>query len=151
MGKKSVFYIISIVAILIILCIVMMTKAPNKEKNEDINKSSKEEYVTILSDGTKLNISKEINKEREFDGLKITNVQLSYTNGNTTLLADIENTNVEKTDLKGIKVQMLDKEGVVIAEAKGLIPSIGVKEKSKLSINIAMDCSNAYDFVIIYQ
>ena len=109
-----------------------------------------DEYVQVLEDGSKLNISDEVAKTKTLDGLEISNIQLKEKEKGkmTTLLAEVENKTTRRTTEKKIKVEILDKEGKVITSAMGFIDPIEIGKKVKLNVSILGDASNAYDIRI---
>ena len=107
-----------------------------------------EEYVQELDDGSKLNVSGELQKTKYLDGLEISNIQLKENGGITTLLADINNKSGADVRNKKIKVEILDKEGKVITTLKELIEKIPSNEKIQLNMAVTADVANAYDFRI---
>ena len=60
------------------------------QQQEEENKVE-EEFVQHTEDGTKVNVGSKITDDREVDGLKFTNIQLTEKNNQSTLLADVEN------------------------------------------------------------
>ena len=119
-------------------------------QNETQDKENKveEKYVQELPDGSKLNTSTKLNKDKKLGDLTITNIQFKEEDGITRLTADVENTSNTKTKKKNVKVKVLDEKGSKITELKGIIDPIEAKGKVQLNMGVTIDVSNAYDFEI---
>ncbi len=168
--EKRNILILLVVGIAIIVGLNIFVKVAAKSQNEQIAsgqtggneigkgqnqtttdpKEEIEEYVQVLEDGSKLNISDEVAKTKTLDGLEISNIQLKEKEKGkmTTLLAEVENKTTRRTTEKKIKVEILDKEGKVITSAMGFIDPIEIGKKVKLNVSISGDVSNAYDIRI---
>ncbi len=109
------------------------------------------EYEQLLEDGTKINTSEELKKDKEIEGIKISNIQLSQQNGQTVLLADVTNPGQTETDVIGIKIIVLDKEGNEIGEIPGAISPLKAGETKQFNTGITQDYSNAYNFKVEKQ
>lgn len=117
----------------------------------DDEKNKLKEYAQELADGSKLNISEELQKTKMLDGLEIKNMQLKEKNGISILLADVENKSGAQTNVKNVKVDILDKEGKIIGTMRGPIDPIPAGGKVQLNMSAGGDFSNAYDFKISNQ
>lgn len=149
--KKMILVLLIILFIVIGIRIFSGKKNSNNvnENNNNVQTSQKEEkYVEYLDDGTKVNTSKALSKERKLGDLKITNITLSNQNGQTVLLADVENTGKSNSEQKLVSVTILDKDGNQLITLKGLIIALKSGEKTQLNIGVTSDFSNAYDFKI---
>ena len=68
------------------------------KNNQEDEGTVKEKYVQLLADGSKLNISEKLKENKKIDKLTIKDITLSYQNGVTTLLANVENTSNKKVE-----------------------------------------------------
>ncbi len=155
-NNKMIVIVTILVAILIIGVIVLCVyKGKNKEKIGNNNKESTKnvelgEFEQINDDGIKVNVSSKLNEEKTFNGLKISNIKLSENNGETVLLADVENVSGNKTeDFTTIDVRFIDKEGNELGTLTGLIKPLEANEKTELNASITTDLANSYDFEIL--
>ena len=162
--KKEIIALIStgLVILVSVIGIIIFAKASRSEKHVEVDGSTavqeqknqtkeekpKEEYTSELSDGSKVNTSKEMQKTKELDGLQITNIQLKEKGGITTLLADIENKTNETIKEKSIEIEVLDKSGKVITTVRGFTDEVEAGGKAQLNMSVTADISNAYDFRI---
>lgn len=119
-------------------------QAGAQDKQEEVDN----EFVYQMQDGSKLNTSEEMQKEKKVGSLKISNVQLKETNGITTLLADVENTSGNETLEKILQIQVIDKNGNEITTIRCPIDAVKPGEKVQLNTSITADISNAYDFKV---
>lgn len=147
--KKTILVLVIITVIVgVIAYFVMRGNNKTNNNNDAIQENVVDEFVQTLDDGSRLNVSEELQKTKTLDGLEITNIQLKENGGITTLLADVENKTNSKSSEKKIKVKILDKAGKVITELKGIIDTIDVGGKVQLNIAVAADVTNAYNFEI---
>ena len=106
------------------------------------------EFVYEMEDGSKLNVSEELQKTKTIGNLKVSNIQLKETNGITTLLADVENTGKEESKEKILQIQVIDKNGKEITTIRCPIDSVKPGEKVQLNTSITANIANAYDFIV---
>ena len=104
--------------------------------------------VQKLEDGSKLNVSDELRKTKNVEGLEISNIQLKEIGGITTLLADVENKTGKATERKMVKIDILDNSGNVITDVQGVMDPMKAGEKVQLNTAVSADVANAYDFRI---
>ena len=155
MNKNSKI-IIAIIAVWIILLIgiALFKNIGKNNKNENMQtevteeNTTQEEFVQKLEDGSKLNISEKLKEERKLGNLEIKNIQLREEGKITTLIADVENPTKVKTEKKKVKVEILDKQGNVITELKGIIDPIEANGKAQINMAVTADVANAYDFKV---
>ena len=144
--EKKMILILVIVSILIIGVIWLVTR-PKKEKiveNEVV-----EEFVQVLDDGTKLNISSKLQEEKTINGLKIGNIQLTEKNGQLVLLADVTNPTEKDSEIFLIDIILYDKTGKEIATVPGIVSPIKAGGKTQLNAGITEKYANAYDFKVV--
>ena len=145
-SEKKMILILVIVSILIIGVIWLVTR-PKKEKiveNEVV-----EEFVQVLDDGTKLNISSKLQEEKTINGLKIGNIQLTEKNGQLVLLADVTNPTEKDSEIFLIDIILYDKTGKEIATVPGIVSPIKAGGKTQLNAGITEKYANAYDFKVV--
>lgn len=148
MEKKEKQLIITIFAIVASIAVIyMVAKIINKnaENKKDENVIT-EQYVQNLTDGTRINTSTKLNEEKNFQGLKITNIQLTKRNGKTELIADVENNTTKDTQAMLVDVILYNKEGKQIATMGGRISPIKKGEKKQFSTVSVLDYTEAYNF-----
>jgi hypothetical protein len=149
MDKKKLLILLAIVVIIIA---IVMVKSNNSNKEDNLEAEKIElsdiDYV-VTDDGTKVNNSETLKSEKNLNGLKISNIQLTTdSDGKTTLLADVENTTSSATTTKFVKISILDKSGTVLAEVDGMIVALESGETTQLNVGTSADYANAYDFEI---
>ena len=102
------FAVIVVAAICIIGSIMKKTSKVETEVAKQNTETNTEKYVQKLEDGSKLNVSDELRKTKNVEGLEISNIQLKEIGGITTLLADVENKTGKATERKMVKIDILD-------------------------------------------
>jgi len=156
MKKQSKTLVVLALIIIIIGGIIFVWKnvikrdEDNKDKYEDEQEVNEvvEKYVEELDDGTKLNISNKLNETKMLEGLKISNIQLTYKNGMSIIIADVENTTNGDIGLTPINLKLYDEQGNILETLDGLISEVKSGEKTQLNIGISSDYANAYDISI---
>ena len=137
--------------ILILLVVVYNNKKGNnnevtKQENEVV-----EEFVQVLEDGTKLNISTKLNEAKEVNRLKFENIQFTEQNGQSVLLANVTNNSGKATDMTLVDVILLDKNEQEIVKVGGIISPLQPGETKEFNTSMTIDYANAYDFKIIIK
>mgnify|MGYP004469078579 FL=1 len=159
MQKKEKRMILILLVILIIAIVIFaISKNANKgDKTNNQNSSGEsttqenaapEEFVQVMEDGTKLNTSTELNKEKQVGNYKFENMQLTTQDNQTVLLADVTNTGSNKTDIQLVDVTLLDKDGNEIITVGGIISQLEPGEKTQFNTSMTLDYANTYDFKI---
>ena len=171
MKNKGMVWIIAIIAIIIVFgTILLVMQSKTKEKNNQIADNDKnnentviedttvedvdeieekvEEYVERLEDGTKLNTIDKLNSEKNVQGLKITNTQLTTKDGRTVLLADVTNNTGKDMEVTLIDITLKDAEGNEIVTVGGILSPMKAGETIQLTNGMTLDYANAYDFEI---
>ena len=151
-GTKTILIIIAI-WVVILVSVVIIKNAGKEDKVAEApevteENTVEEEFVEKLADGSKLNKSEELKEEKKLGTLSIGNIQLREVGGITTLLADVVNPTNTETERKKVKVEILDKQGEVITELKGIIDPIEANGKVQLNMAVTADVANAYNFRI---
>ena len=144
-----------VITLIAIMLIIIMVNTFRKKEPENVGPVQgeeqgieQEEYVQKLADGSKLNKSEELLKEKKLDELEISNIQLKETGGITTLLADVKNNTNHEIQERNVTIEVLDKQGNVITSLNGTIDTVGAGEKVQLNMSVTGDVANAYDFKI---
>lgn len=154
--KKGVKLIIVLIVLILVVLGIAIVKNTNKkdlqEQNENVVQEQEqqinEENVQILEDGTKLNVSEKLKENKTLDNLEIQNIQLTYRNGVTNILADVVNNGSSDFENTKIDITLQDEEGNTLYKIRGIIEKTPAGETSKLNTSITADFANAYDFTI---
>ena len=153
--KEKRMILILLIILIIAIAIFVVSKNLNKESKTKENGSTTqqentepEEFVQVLEDGTKLNTSTELNKEKQVGNYKFENMQLTTQDNQTVLLADVTNTGSNKTDIQLVDVTLLDKDGNEIITVGGIISQLEPGEKTQFNTSMTLDYANTYDFKI---
>lgn len=149
--EKGIKIIHIILIIIVIITVIFLTKYfnKNKEKVDKIGEiQAEEKYIKIFNDGVKLNTSAKLNEDKKFEDLKIKDVQLTYRNGVTNLLCNVENTSNKNMKMQDVEITLLDENDKVIYKMVGIIEDISAGETKQFNTSVTADFSNAYDFKI---
>ena len=155
MTKKEAKIIFTAIGIVLaVLLIVVFTKevGQKEENNNVINTATQqntEQYTTNLVDGTKINNSSEFNKVKKYKDIEISNIQFTYQEGRSVLLADIKNTGTTTHNQEIVKITIIGENNKVIEELEPVIPTMQAGETKQLNVIISgADSVNAKDFKI---
>lgn len=154
--KEKGIKLIHIILVIVIILIGIFASKRFINKEEKINKTSEEQgqiqeqekYIKLLEDGVKLNTSAKLNEEKKYEDLKIKDVQLTYRNGVTNLLCNVENTSNKDLKMQEVEITLLDENSNIIYKMVGIIEDINAGETKQFNSSVTADFSNAYDFKI---
>lgn len=159
-NEKQMILVLIIITIIVIAVLVNVRKSKPEtsvENNTDKvgtsvqtnqNKNETEEFVEVLGDGTKLNVSNKLTETKKIDNYEISNIQLTEQNGKSLILADVKNISSSKVEMKFAKIVLLDKEGNEITTMDAIIGDIEPGGTVQLNVSATTDFSNAYDFTM---
>ena len=162
---KNLFLKIVLIAIIVgIIVFIIMNIVKSKNSKEGVGQNNqkqnsesqqveenavKEEFVQQTDDGTKVNVGSKITDDKDVNGLKFTNVQLTEKNNQSTLLADVENaTGKNLTDYTNLDITFLTKDGQEIIIVKGILSPLKSGDKTQFNTGLTQDVANAYDIKI---
>ena len=140
--------LITVIVIIVAVVLSNRNKEDNSTDNVQATNTQTEEFVNVLSDGTKVNTSDRLHETKTFDGMEISNFQLTENENVTLLLGTITN---KTTTVKGgypVNIRILDKEGKEIKTTAAYITKIEPGESTQLNTSATFDYANAYDFEI---
>lgn len=152
--EKRGIIILVLVALVIIFCVRACAKSKtNKNENSRMINSSdvenKEKYTIQLEDGTKLNNSEELKNVKKYRTIEISDIQVTSTNGNTTILANAKNTGNDTFEREIVTIVLIDEDGIQIAEIPAVIPKIEPGKTGRINTNVSSaDVANIKDFEI---
>ena len=107
------------------------------------------EFVEELDDGTKVNTSQKVKETKKIKNYEITDIQLTTSNGISTMIATVKNTSKNKLPETEITIEILDKDGKLITDFLGVINELQTGATTTLNASVTTDVSNAYDFRLV--
>jgi hypothetical protein len=146
--EKRVISIIVIVGLLVISIIGFVTRDKGAAGDVTEPEQVTEEFIEVQEDGTKLNISDKLKEEKELDGLKFGNIQLSEKDGQLYLLSTVRNTTSQDVEAFFVNITLYDKDGNDMVTILGLVPPVKAGDTAELKAGITEDYANAYDFKV---
>lgn len=148
----KLIHIILIIVIIVIGIFVSKKYIKNEQETEKVSEKqeeqSQEKFIKLFDDGVKLNTSTKLNEDKQWEDLKIKDVQLTYRNGVTNLLCNVENISNKNLKMQDVEVSLLDENGDIIYIMTGIIEDINAGETKQFNSSVTADFSNAYDFKI---
>lgn len=151
--RKVILIGVGIVIAVLLIVLVINAISKKEDRNQDVQNTQVEQnvekYTTNLEGGTKLNNSEEFNKNKKYKDIEISNIQFTYENGRSVLLATVKNTGRTKHKLEIVKLTILGENNQVIDEIEGLMPELESGEVGQFNATISgADSVNARDFRI---
>ena len=141
-----------IVAFIVVFIIVLIAIIINVNKKDAQPTSTEDEsYVQEMNDGISINKSTKLNEAKLVNGLLISNIQLTEKDGMTTLLADVTNKTDQNTELKKLKIVLLDESGNEIATMMAFVNAINAGETAQLNASTTSNYIRAYDFKVVEE
>lgn len=139
-----------IIAIVVVIAIGLLIWGASVVLNPNVQKGTDEvgEFVIVAEDGTKINTSEELKKEKKVEGLQLTNITLREQNGISSLTAEVKNNTGDNMAEFKVKLTILDKNGGIIRQIVGSIPAVENGQTGIMNAQVTEDISNAYDFRI---
>lgn len=151
-GIRRIDIIVLITIMIISIIIISIIKNKNNEQEDmqtsKIQTEQQEKYTKILEDSTKLNTSEKLKEDKKFEELKVKDIQLTYKDGVTNLLATIENSTQTKIEMQNVEIVLLDEKGEELYRMPGIIEEIEEGKTTQLNCSVTADFSNVYDFSI---
>ena len=153
--NKKVKKIIAAIMIIIVIAMVItiMLRFRNRKSTENIRTVEeqiipKEEFVDKLEDGTRINSSDKLHETKTFDGLEISDFQLTEKDNMTVLLGKITNNANTKKGGYAVNITVLDKDRNEMTTVVAYIKELQPGENTILNVSSTFDYANAYDFTI---
>ena len=153
--NKKVKKIIAAIMIIIVIAMVItiMLRFRNRKSTENIRTVEeqiipKEEFVDKLEDGTRINSSDRLHETKTFDGLEISDFQLTEKDNMTVLLGKITNNANTKKGGYAVNITVLDKDRNEMTTVVAYIKELQPGESTTLNVSSTFDYANAYDFTI---
>lgn len=151
--KRWVVLLVAVLLIAIILIVVLVgvnkgEKDTNLNEQQEETQVNEEKYVAETENGLKVNISEEFRKTKMYGDLEISNIQYTYADGMSLLLADVTNKGTTTHEKEIVKLTILGENDEVITEAQPVIETIEPGETVQLNASIWGDLANAKDFKI---
>lgn len=162
-NKKVNFKIIAIVIAIFIIIILGVILYKNKtktkqEQNENQQETTEQERIGLIDmnntenakieNGIKQNTSENILKDRNLNGIEITEIQLNAQEGISHFTATVKN-NTSKDFAGGVaKITFTNKDGSTYAELEVYIPEMKTEATNSIDASTTADIANAYNFSI---
>ncbi len=108
---------------------------------------SNTENVEIVQ-GEKVNNSNKVTKDRDLNGLKLTNINIQTENSISVFTADVKNDTGSKFNGGAIKLTFINSEGEEYANFEAWIPEIEAGENNNINAGTTMDIVNSSDMKI---
>ena len=139
------------VAIIITVGIFFITRGRGNKEEVEIGEEEnivEEEFVNVLSDGTKLNTSDKLQEKKKVGGLEVSKFQLTEQGNSTILLGTITNTSSTEQGGYDVEIVVVDKTGKELGRIPAYIKKLQPGESTQLNTGITGDYANAYNFSI---
>ncbi len=142
-GNKMFLYIAIVAIIIIVIAAVVMV---NARKDEESQPKQIDEFVSESSDGTRTNTSSKLHEEKIFEGIKISEIEMTQVSDNATSLAATI-TNVSDT-VQGnytLYLKVLNKSEEELVKIPISVPELQPGMSTTTSATASYNVINAYD------
>ena len=151
--KRWIVLLVAVLTIAVILIVVLISNnrednTTNPEQQQEETQLNEEKYTVELDNGLKVNISEEFTKTRNFGELEISNIQYTYADGMSLLLADVTNKGTTTHEKEIVKITIIGENDEIITEINPVLGKVEPGETIKLDAYINADLANAKDFRI---
>ena len=147
-NEKRMIGILLIITVIVIIAAIVIGSNKKKEQTDENKQNEVEEFVNVLEDGTRLNKSDKLHETKTFDGMEITNFQLTEKDNVSLLLGTVTNTSSETKGGYPVQIIVVDKQGNEIITVDAFLGELKPGASSQLSTSATFDYANAYDFSI---
>lgn len=146
---------VSVVAVLAIAAIVVGIVLNNKNKdnkvetvpNNEVNIVNTDKNVVSANDNSKVIAS--LKEDKIYKGIKISNIQLTYSDGETKIVADVENVSGnEINELYKMDIVLYNENNLKIGAVPIFVKNIKNGEKRQIKASITADFSKAVNYKI---
>ncbi len=148
MKDKEKTLIAILVAITIVVIIITIIVKSGKKQEEVKTEAVEESSSTVLEDGTVLNVSDKLHETKKFEGMEISNIQLTETEKETLLIATVTNTSETKQGGYPVKVKMVDEQGNEVKTIDAYIGELQPGKSMKISTSATYEIEKVHDFII---
>ena len=163
MKGKKIMIVLGLIIVVLVAVIIgkSMNKTPQVDPNsvgmqQEVNNNVdpnelkfRDKFVQVQEDGSKLNISEELQKTKIVEGLEISNIKVVENNNVTQVTANIKNPTDKTLGDFPVDIKIFDKNGKEIATIGGFIDKVKPGESTELNASATVGFANAYDFQII--
>lgn len=139
-GSTTIIPLILVAAIVVLFIFLIAQNVKNKAPEEVEN------YVE-QGNGTKVNTSSDVSKEKKVGDVVIEKSQLIYSGGITKLTSKVTNLGIETKNGIKFKIKFIANDKTVMAESEGYIGAIKPGEVRYINSSITRDVVDAKDIV----
>lgn len=147
MNKSMKWVIVGIIILVIVVAVIAIN---NNKNNANVNGNTNTEDVgknyTETEDGTKVNTSEDVAKDKVVSDVLLEQSKIVFENGTSKLTSKVTNNEVAKDNLR-FKVKFIANDNSVMAESVGFAGKIKANEVKYIDSYITIDVSNAKDVV----
>ncbi len=146
-GKKIIIFVVLL--IILIGVVAVFTNIKKNRTDNTLEQQQLGEFVSLMEDGTKENISEKLKEIKVLEGLEITEISLTEKDNVSQISAKVENSTENSVEGMEVTVVFSDKEGNTITEISAYITDLEPGESTMLYSSVVADVSNAYDVNIV--
>ena len=147
---------ISVVAVLAIVGIVVGIVLNNKNKDNKVETVPNNEVNIVITDNNVVsandnsNVIASLKEDKIYKGIKISNIQLTYSDGETKIVADVENVSGKDIEnLSFVTFVLYNQDNLELGEIPAVINSLDVGEKTQVKASITIIFSKAVNYKIV--
>lgn len=146
---SSIVLALLIIAIIVAGAILIATninKTQSTAELDEQNTVKQDNFTKVESDGTVVNTSQKLNKDKEIDGFLISNIEFKEKDGMTELVADVTNNSGKNKAAFLADIVLYDSNNKEIARIPASVVDTKAGETILIRAKITENYANAYDF-----
>lgn len=136
---------ILVIVVMVILVILLVNNVLLKKVAEEI---AKDNYAIELSDGTKKNISERLSETKFVNGIKVSDISLTYYEGNSVLAMNLTNTSGKEKEEFDAIIKLRNSDSDSEHAYKQRIPKLLSGESKMVFLQMPEDVTDSYTFSI---
>lgn len=140
-NEKKIIFILVIITIIVGIISLFVKNSKKEEKQETIDIG----YTQTQEDGTKINTSEKLTQEKQLGTLKVSNISITESEGETTIRASIENTSMSTVKEFPITIKLLNEMGETLQEVGAYVGRMKAGESRQIHASVTMESSTIYD------
>lgn len=146
-NEKRMIAVLLIITLIVFVIFIYTRKTGQNVDNgiNDSNTTQNSKYVKTIENGTKQNISKKLQENKQLGDYNITDIKVTSNNSDLKITANITNNTKKDTKAFGFKIIVLNESGQQVGLLESYVGSIKSGETKMINASTSMDINEIYD------
>lgn len=146
-NEKRMIAVLLIITLIVFVIFIYTRKTGQNVDNgiNDSNTTQNSKYVRTIENGTKQNISKKLQENKQLGDYNITDIKVTSNNSDLKITANITNNTKKDTKAFGFKIIVLNESGQQVGLLESYVGSIKSGETKMINASTSMDINEIYD------